>query len=86
MTTADSAADFDTLAATRDLEAAGIERRHAEVVIGVVRASRAELATKANLDTGLAALRADMRADLYRALWIQTGAIVGVVVAIVKFL
>ncbi len=86
MTTADSAADFDTLAATRDLEAAGIERRHAEAVIGVVRASRAELATKADLDTGLAALRADMRADLYRALWIQTGAIVGVVVAIVKFL
>ena len=86
MATADSPADFDTLAATRDLEAAGIERRQAEAVIGVVRASRAGLATKADLDTGLAALRADMRADLYRALWIQTGAIVGVVVAIVKFL
>ena len=93
MTAADSAADFDTLAATRDLEAAGIERRHAEAVIGVVGASRAELATKADLDTGLAgvraevrALRSDVRADLYRALWIQTGAIVGVVVAIVKFL
>ena len=86
MTTTDSAADFDTLAATRDLEAAGIERRHAEAVIGVVRASRAELATKADLDTGLAGLRSDVRADLYRALWIQTGAIVGVVVAIVKFL
>ena len=93
MTATDSAADFDTLAATRDLEAAGIERRHAEAVIGVVRASRAELATKADLDTGLAgvradvrALRSDVRADLYRALWIQTGAIVGVVVAIVKFL
>ena len=82
MATADSPADFDTLAATRDLEAAGIERRHAEAVIGVVRASRAGLATKADLDTGLAALRA----DIYRALWIQTGAIVGVVVAIVKFL
>ena len=82
MATADSPADFDTLAATRDLEAAGIERRHAEAVIGVVRASRAGLATKADL----AALRADMRADLYRALWIQTGAIVGAVVAIVKFL
>ena len=82
MVTADGPADFDTLAATRDLEAAGIERRHAEAVIGVVRASRAGLATKADL----AALRADMRADLYRALWIQTGAIVGAVVAIVKFL
>ena len=82
MATADSPADFDTLAATRDLEAAGIERRHAEAVIGVVRASRAGLATKADLDTGLAALRA----DIYRASWIQTGAIVGAVVAIVKFL
>ena len=82
MTAADSLADFDTLAAIRDLEAAGIERRHAEAVIGVVCASRAGLATKADL----VALRADMRADLYRALWIQTGAIIGVVVAVVKFL
>ena len=93
MTAADGGGDFDTLAATRVLEEAGIERRHAEAVIGVVGASRAELATKADLDTGLAgvraevrALRSDVRADLYRALWIQTGAIVGVVVAIVKFL
>ena len=97
MTATDSGGAFDTLAATRVLEEAGIERRHAEAVIGVVGASRAELATKADLDTGLAgvraevraearALRSDMRADLYRALWIQTGAIVGVVVAIVKFL
>ena len=78
MVTADGPADFDTLAATRVLEAAGIERRHAEAVIGVVRASRAGLATKADL--------AALRADLYRALWIQTGAIVGAVVAIVKFL
>ena len=38
MAVADSPADFDILAATRDLEAAGIERRHAEAVIGVVRA------------------------------------------------
>ena len=78
MTTADSLADFDTLAAIRNLEAAGIERRHAEAVIGIVCASRAGLATKADLVA--------LRADLYRALWIQTGVIVGVVVAVVKFL
>ena len=50
MTVADIPAGFDTLAATRDLEAAGIERRHAEAVVTVVRASRAGLATKADLD------------------------------------
>ena len=50
MTVADIPAGFDTLAATRDLEAADIERRHAEAVVAVVRASRAGLATKADLD------------------------------------
>ena len=50
MTVADTPAGFDTLAATRDLEAAGVERRHAEAVVTVVRASRAGLATKADLD------------------------------------
>ena len=46
MAVADSPADFDILAATRDLEAAGIEGRHAEAVIGVVRAGRAGLRRK----------------------------------------
>ena len=50
MSIADAPAGFDTLAATRDLEAAGIERRHAEAVVAVVRASRAGLATKADID------------------------------------
>ena len=50
MTVADIPAGFDTLAATRDLEAAGIERRHAEAVVAGVRASRAGLATKVDLD------------------------------------
>lgn len=50
MSIADAPAGFDTLAATRDIEAAGIERRHAEAVVAVVRASRAGLATKADID------------------------------------
>ena len=50
MSIADAPAGFDTLAATRDLEAAGVERRHAEAVVAVVRASRAGLATKADID------------------------------------
>ena len=40
-------------------------------------APRARLAAKADL----AALRAEIRADLRRALWIQTGAIVGTIIA-----
>ena len=67
-----TATDFDALAAARDIEAAGLERAQAEAIVGAMRqaaaADRGELATKA---------------DLYRALWIQTGFIVGAIVAAV---
>ena len=39
-------AAFDTLAAARELEAAGMDRTQAEAVAGVVRAGQGELATK----------------------------------------
>ena len=75
---------FDALAAAKALREAGFEDRQAEGVAGVVRSGRDGLATKADiamlraeLDTGLAAVRA----DLYRALWIQTGTIAGIIVA-----
>ena len=84
---------FDTLAYTQTLKAAGVEEKQAEALAAAARDSQAGLATKAHLDAlraelraDNAALRADMRSDLYRALWIQTGAIVGLVVAVVKFL
>ena len=71
-------AAFDTLTAARELEAAGIERRQAEAIAGTVRtavaADRDALATKADL--------AEIRADLYRALWIQGGAIVAILTAL----
>ena len=55
---------FDTLAASRDLEAAGMERRQAEAVAEVTAqaagAGRGELATKADLAAGLARLEARM--------------------------
>ena len=55
---------FDTLSAARELEAAGIERGHAEAIAGTVRkataAEREALATKGDL----AEFRAGMRADL----------------------
>ena len=81
-----TATDFDALAAARDIEATGLERPQAEAIVGAMRqaaaADRDELATKADLETGLA----NLRAGLYRALWIQTGAIVAAVVALVKLL
>ena len=57
---------FDTLAAAKALREAGFDRRQAEAAADVMRASRDGLAT---------ADIAMLRADLYRALWIQTGMI-----------
>ena len=72
--TAMTTTTFDALAAARDLKAAGIEAEHAEAIAEGMRraagADRDELATKADL--------AELRADLYRALWIQGGAIVAI--------
>ena len=62
-------ATFDTHAALRALTRAGV-------------------ATKADLDTGLAALDAKiaaLRADLYRALWIQGAGLVTVMAALRLF-
>ncbi len=77
-----AAATFDTLATTRALEAAGVERKqaeaHAEALASAVRESRGGVAAKSDLDTGLA----NLRADLYRAMWIQAGAIVAALTAI----
>ena len=91
---------FDTLAWTQTLKAAGVDGKQAEALAAAARDSQAGLATKAHLDAlraelradnaalraDHATLRADMRSDLYRALWIQTGAIVGPVVTVVKFM
>ena len=80
---------FDTLAAAKALRDAGFEDRQAEAVTGVVRhavgADRDTLATKADLETGLAGLRADLgtlRADIYRALWAQGAGLVAVMAAL----
>ena len=65
---------FDALAAARDLKAAGIEAEHAEAIAEGMRraagADRDEPATKADL--------AELRAALYRALWIQGGTVVAI--------
>ena len=74
MTVIDTELEFDTLAYMRMLRAVGVEEKQAEAH---AEAARAGLATKADLAT----LRAEIRADLYRALWIRTGAIVGTIIA-----
>ena len=77
MTVADPDPGFDTLAVARDLEASGVGKEPAEAVARAIRQGRAGLATKADLDN----LESRMQATLYRALWMQTGAIVGTIVA-----
>ena len=80
-------ATFDTLAATRDLEAAGMERRQAEAVAEVTAQAavtgHGELATKADIEDF--ATKADL-ADLKAAMARQEAriylALVGVVFAI----
>ena len=49
-------AAFDTLAAARDMENAGLDRPAAEAVAEAIRAGQGELATKADL----AAVRSDI--------------------------
>ncbi len=75
---------FDTLAVMRGLESAGVERRqaeaHAEAIAAAARVARSDLATKADLETRIAALEA----RIYRALWMQAGLVVAAVVALTK--
>ena len=80
-----SSSTFDTLDAMRRLEQAGMERAQAEATVETIREAQSELATKADLQFGLTALEhrlhtalAELRADLYRALWIQGAGIVAI--------
>lgn len=74
-------AAFDTLKAADALADAGIAEPRAKAIAGVVRDGRAGLATKADLDTAIATLRA----DIYRALWIQGAGIVAIMMALKAF-
>ena len=69
------ATTFDALTTARDLKAAGIDGPHAEAIADAMRkaamADHDALATKADL--------AALRADIYRALWIQGAGIVALV-------
>lgn len=93
---------FDALAASQELREAGVENRQAEAIAAAMRraaiASRGGLATKADLDSGLASIRSDLnsglaglRADIaaseariYRALWIQGAGVIAVMTGLVS--
>ena len=64
---------FDALEATETLERAGFDERQTGAVAGVVReavdADRDKLATKADLDTGLAALETRLTVRLFGGLF-----------------
>ena len=86
-----SGTTFDALAAAGTLREAGFGDRQAEAVAGVVRhatrlrgrrfADRDAFGTKAGLDTGLAAVRADI-ATLEARLTVRMVAMGGVLVAV----
>ena len=63
--------NFDTLAAARELEAAGIDPRHAEAIVAVHRHAGEQVATRtdvslvrADVTTAVADLRAEFRTGL----------------------
>lgn len=64
----------DPLTTTRQPAAAGFDRQSAEAVADALQAANRDLVTKDDLDRAVAPLAT--RASLYRALWLQTGAIV----------
>ena len=77
-----NAAAFDTYAAAKRLRDAGFDERQAEAAVSMVRAAvgadRGQLATKADLDTAIAALEA-------RLTWRLVG-IAAAIVAAVKLI
>ena len=80
-----STSTFDTVDAMRRPEQTGMERAQAEATVETIREAQSELATKADLQSGLTALEhrlctamSELRADLCRALWIQGVGVVAI--------
>lgn len=74
---------FDTLQASRKLQAAGISEPHAEAIVSSMSEAFSDtVATKADL----AAAIANLKAEMFRALWIQGAGLVGVQLAIAGLL
>ena len=89
---------FDTFSAARALEAAGVERSQAETIASAIAHTselatkhdfRALKSDFSGLKSDFSGLKSDFKADLsnlearmYRALWIQGGAIVAILTAL----
>ena len=75
---------FDTLSIARQLIAAGVEPDQANAITDAIRqaAEHGDHVTTETLDARLGALEA----RIYRAMLLQAGAIVGAVVAILRWL
>ncbi len=83
------AASFDTLAAARRMEQAGLQREAAEAVASAIRAGQGDLATRADLNGLREATGADLaalEARMYRAMMLQAVAIAGIVIAALKLI
>ena len=77
---------FDTQAAVTVLRDSGVEEAPAIAIVNTIRdaltVSLAEVATKSDLENAIAGLRA----DLFRALWIQGAGLVAIQIAIAGFI
>ena len=74
----DTTTGFDTLAYARRLKEAGVSDEQAEAHAEAVRSAMTHgVATKADL--------AELRADIYRALWIQGAGLVAIIVGLKLF-
>ena len=72
-------APFDTLRIAQALKDAGFDDAQSEAIVGAIQKSLGEnLVTKSDLELAIAKLRADM----YRALWIQGAGLVMIMVAL----
>ena len=71
-----------THATIRELEDAGMDSRQPEAVVAAISRSDAELATKADLKAEIA----NLKSEVFRALWIQGAGLVGIQLAIAGLL
>ena len=81
-----ASAAFNTHDAVRKLRAAGAEEPLAEAVVETVDEAVSELVTKSDLKNEVDKLKAESKAELYRALRIQGIGIIGATVALIKLL
>ena len=84
MTTARTATVFDTLSTSRERESARIERRHAEAIATAIAAADGRAASRADLQAGLAELKADMLRMAIGIVIAQTAFTAGLTFGLVK--